>query len=150
MQTLLAGEQGSQPILLIVEDHDAMRTALREWLSETFPACDLVEARSGEEGVALAEIKSPDIVVMDIGLPDMSGIEATRQIKKAVPQVQVVMLTIFEDPAYQADAREAGASGYVFKHRMHTDLIPIVASLLACHGGAGGTEGDPGPPPVRP
>jgi DNA-binding NarL/FixJ family response regulator len=68
---------------------------------------------------------------MDIRLPGMSGIEATRQIKAISPSVQVVMLTIHEDDSYRADATAAGASAYVEKQAMHTKLIPTLAALLA-------------------
>jgi DNA-binding NarL/FixJ family response regulator len=68
---------------------------------------------------------------MDIRLPGMSGIEATRQIKAILPSVQIVMLTIHEDDSYRADAMAAGASAYVEKQAMHTKLIPALAALLA-------------------
>ncbi len=116
---------------MIVEDHDAVRASLREWLSATFPQCRFLEAKSGEEAVALASAQPPDIVLMDIGLPKMSGIEATRRIKAVVPQAQVVMLTIYDDPAHQADAAAAGACAYVTKRKMHKELIPLITKLLS-------------------
>jgi len=116
--------------ILIVEDHDIMRRSLRDWLEVAFPQCHVVEAASGEEAVAIARAKSPQLVLMDIGLPQMNGIEATRQIKAAMPAVQVVMLTIYEDDAYRADAAAAGASAYVPKRMMHTELLPTLAALL--------------------
>ncbi len=119
----------SAPIL-IVEDHDAVRGSLRAWLEALFPQCCVIEAASGEEAVALAQINPPCIVVMDIGLPGMSGIEATRRIKAVVPAAQVVILTIHEDQAYRIDAAAAGASAYVPKTRMQTKLLPTMMSLL--------------------
>lgn len=118
-------------IILIVEDHDAVRRSLRDWLEAVFPQHRFIEAASGEEAVAIAQARSPHAVIMDIVLPKMNGIEATRRIKAAVPTAQVVMLTIHEDEAYRADAAAAGASAYVPKRAMQTELLPTVAALLS-------------------
>ncbi|MBC8248786.1 MAG: response regulator transcription factor [Anaerolineales bacterium] len=117
--------------ILIVEDHDAVRKSLRDWLEVEFPQCRVIEAASGEEAIALIRIESPRLVVMDISLPGMSGIEATRQIKAALPSAQIVMLTIHEGDAYRANATAAGASAYVPKRVMQTELVPTLAALLA-------------------
>jgi len=128
------------PTVLIVEDHDAVRAALRDWLSVVFQDWGFLEAKSGEEAVDLARRNSPDVILMDIGLPGMNGIEATRRIKAAVPQAQVVMLTIHEAPEYQADAAAAGASAYILKRHMHSELIPALQRLLSS---SAGTTHDP-------
>lgn len=117
--------------ILIVEDHDAVRKSLRDWLEGEFPQCRVIEAASGEEAIALIRVESPRLVVMDISLPGMSGIEATRQIKAALPSTQIVMLTIHEGDTYRADATTAGASAYVPKRVMQTELLPTLAALLA-------------------
>jgi len=91
----------------------------------------VIEATSGEEAIALIRIESPRLVLMDISLPGMSGIEATRQIKAALPSTQIVMLTIHEGDTYRADATAAGASAYVPKRTMRTELVPTLAALLA-------------------
>jgi len=118
------------PTILIVEDHDAVRASLRDWLSATFPNLDCLEARTGEEAVALVPGRPPALVLMDVALPGMNGIEATRRIKLDAPQTQVVILSIHEDAHYQLDAATAGASAYVPKRRMHVELIPIITKLL--------------------
>lgn len=120
-----------KPTILIVEDNDAVRTSLRELLCATFPGCSFLEAKSGEEALALASPHPPDIVMMDLVLPGMDGIEATRHMKASAPDVQVVMLTIHEGSAYRADAAAAGASAFVAKRTMHTELIPVLATLLS-------------------
>jgi DNA-binding NarL/FixJ family response regulator len=117
--------------ILIVEDHDTVRRSLREWLEAVFPQHRFIEAASGEEAVAIAQARSPRVVVMDIALPQMNGIEATRRIKAAAPTAQVVMLTIHEDEAYRADAAAAGASAYVPKRLMQTELLPALEALLS-------------------
>ncbi len=117
--------------ILIVEDHDAVRKSLRDWLEMEFPQCRVIEVASGEEAIALIPTESPHLVVMDIRLPGMSGIEATRQIKAALPSARIVILTVYEDKSYRADAAAAGASAYVPKRVMQTKLISTLAELLA-------------------
>jgi DNA-binding NarL/FixJ family response regulator len=137
MNSHQSGAAVGNPTILIVEDHDAVRISLREWLRASFPGSRFLEAKSGEEAVALASSQLPDIVLMDIRLPNMNGIEATQRIKAADPQVQVVMLTIHDGPDYRADAKAAGATGYVPKRTMHTDLIPVMERMLSGSGDAG-------------
>ena len=113
--------------ILIVEDHDAVRRGLRDWLAGEFPGWRPIEAASGEEAVVLSVIESPHLVLMDI---TMSGIETTRRIKAALPATQVVILTVHEDDHHRADATAAGANAYVAKRVMRTELIPTLAALL--------------------
>ena len=121
--------------VLIVEDHDAVRAALRDWLIVQYPRCRIIQAASGEEALALVPIESPHLVVMDVHLPGMDGIEATRRIKAASPSAQIVMLTVHDGNAYRAHAAAAGASAYVTKGAMQTKLLPALTVLLA------GTQG---------
>ena len=118
------------PHILIVEDHQGVRHSLREWLELSFPGYQLLEATSGEEGVTLAQAMSPCLVIMDIGLPGMNGIEAAQSIKAAVPTTRVVMLTMFDDEAHRADAVTAGVSAYVPKRKVQTELLPVLTRLL--------------------
>ena len=118
------------PYILIVEDHKGVRQSLREWLELSFPRYQLLEATSGEEGAILAQAMSPCLVIMDIGLPGMNGIEAAQSIKAAVPTTRVVMLTMFDDEAHRADAVAAGVSAYVPKRKVQTELLPILTVLL--------------------
>ncbi len=117
--------------ILIVEDHDTVRKALRDWLEVEFPQCRVFEAANGEEAIALTRIESPYLIVMDIRLPGMNGIEAARRIKATLPSAQIVMLTIHTSDTYRADATAAGASAYVTKQAMHVELVPTLAALLA-------------------
>lgn len=117
--------------ILIVEDHDEVRATLHDWLSVIFYDCLFSEAKSGEEAVALIQAKPPDIVLMDIGLPGMNGIDATRRIKTTTPQVQVVMVTIHENPDYKNESIAAGATAYVTKRKMEKELIPLLKNLLS-------------------
>jgi two-component system response regulator NreC len=112
--------------LLLVDDHEVIRTGLR-MLLESQPDIDIVgEAKSGSEALELAEKYNPDVVVMDITLPDMSGIEATRRLKGARPEIAVVALTIHDDEQYFFEMLRAGAAAYVPKRAASEDLITAI------------------------
>jgi two-component system response regulator NreC len=118
--------------LLLVDDHAVVRSGLR-MLLETQPDVIIVgEAASGAEAVALARQLSPDVIVMDITLPDVSGIEATRRIHATSPRVAIVALTIHEDEQYFFEMMAAGASGYVPKRAAPEDLL---TAIRAAHRG---------------
>jgi NarL family two-component system response regulator LiaR len=119
------------PHILIVEDHRGVRQSLREWLEISFPRYQLLEAASGEEGVTVAQAMSPCLVIMDIGLPGMNGIEAAQAIKAAAPATRVVMLTMYDDEAHRSDSAAAGVSAYVPKSKVRTELLPVLTRLLA-------------------
>lgn len=123
--------QVPKPTILIVEDHEEVRFFLRALLSESLLGYHILEAKDGEEAVALASLHSPGIVLMDIGLPKMNGIEATRRIKAALPRVHVVILTNHEASEFKNEAIIAGAIAYILKHQMQTELIPILTKLLS-------------------
>ena len=118
------------PTIVIVEDHDTVRTLLRDWLSAAFAGYQIVECKSGEEALDVCVTLSPDLVAMDIELTHMNGIEATRHIKGVSPQSRVVMLTIHEEADYRAAAATAGADAYVTKRKMHSELVPVMKALL--------------------
>jgi DNA-binding NarL/FixJ family response regulator len=117
--------------ILIVEDHQGVRQSLREWLELSFPQYQLVEAASGEEAVSVAQAVCPRLVIMDIGLPGINGIEAAQGIKATLPATRVVMLTIYDDEAHHSAAVAAGASAYVPKRKVQTELLPVITRLLA-------------------
>jgi two-component system, NarL family, invasion response regulator UvrY len=123
-----------QPIL-IVEDHQTVRQSLREWLKLSLPQYQLLEAATGEEALTMAQSACPCLVIMDIGLPGISGIEATAAIKKSLPLTQVVMLTIYDDDDYRDHAAAAGASAYVAKRKVKTELLPAIRRVLGGQNG---------------
>jgi len=120
--------------ILIVEDHVAVRKSLRNWLESEFPHILVKEAGSGEEAVSIAKIFLPDIIIMDIGLPHMNGIEAARRIKSFCVDSRVVMLTIHEDEVHRKDAEAAGADAYVPKRMLQTELLPVLEILFPRNG----------------
>ena len=118
--------------LLLVDDHEVVRRGLRMLLENE---ADLVidgEAGDGAQALSLVEKLRPDVVIMDITLPDVSGIDAARQIKALHPNVAVVALTIHEDEQYFFEMLQAGASGYVPKRAAPDDLITAIRA--AYHG----------------
>lgn len=112
--------------LLLVDDHTVVRSGLR-MLLENEPDVEIIgEAGSGFQAVEMVNELQPDIVLMDIGLPDLSGIEAASRIKEADPDTAVVALTIHEDEEYFFKMLEAGASGYVPKRAAPEELLTAI------------------------
>lgn len=117
--------------LLIVDDHEVVRLGLRALLGGR-PEFEIVgEARSVAEAVNTAASASPDVVIMDVRLPDGSGVEACREIKAARPQTQVVMLTSYADEEAVEASVIAGAAGYVLKGGGAQDLIRAIQAAAS-------------------
>ena len=112
--------------LLLVDDHEVVRGGLRMLLENEADLNIVGETDTGEGALKMVETLKPDAVIMDITLPDMSGIEATRRIKAVRPDVAVIALTIHEDQQYFFEMLQAGASGYVPKRAAPDDLITAI------------------------
>jgi two-component system, NarL family, response regulator NreC len=117
--------------LLLVDDHEVVRTGLRMLLESQSDIKILAEASTGVEAIQMALQFKPDVVVMDITLPDITGIEATRRLKERQPEIAVVALTIHEDEQYFFEMLQAGASGYVPKRAAPEDLITAIRAANA-------------------
>ena len=112
--------------LLIVDDHAVVRSGLKMLLENERDVEIVGEASSASEAMEAALKLRPTVILMDIGLPDLSGIDATREIKKRTPDVSIVALTIHEDEEYFFKMLEAGASGYVPKRAAPEELITAI------------------------
>ena len=112
--------------LLLVDDHEVVRRGLRMLLENEADLNIVGEASTGKEAMKMVETLKPDVVIMDITLPDISGIDATQRIKDAHPEVAVVALTIHEDQQYFFEMLQVGASGYVPKRAAPDDLISAI------------------------
>lgn len=112
--------------LLLVDDHAVVRSGLRMLLDGQADVEIVGEAGTASEAINAVSTLKPDVVLMDIGLPDMSGIDATKEVKRLWPQVAVVALTIHEDQEYFFKMLEAGASGYVPKRAAPEELITAI------------------------
>ena len=112
--------------LLLVDDHAVVRSGLRMMLENERDVEIIGEAATASEALEAATRLKPNVILMDIGLPDMSGIDATREIKKRCPDVSIVALTIHEDEEYFFKMLEAGASGYVPKRAAPEELVTAI------------------------
>ncbi len=123
-------DDGPQPIrLLLADDHKMLREGLRRSMIERGFAV-VGEARDGGEAVDLAAALRPDVILMDVSMPDIDGVEATRQIKERFPAMRIVMLTMHADQDILAEAIRAGASGYLVKD-CSTDEIASAIETVA-------------------
>jgi DNA-binding NarL/FixJ family response regulator len=112
-----------EPRVLLVDDHDLFRTGLRNLLEEEGGVQIAGEATNGADAVRLVRELAPDVVVMDLNMPSMSGVEATRHITALSPLTRVIVLTISEEDGDVLDAIVAGACGYLLKDSSITDVI---------------------------
>jgi two-component system invasion response regulator UvrY len=120
----------NRPRLLVVDDHRLLRAALVDLLVQAgFEVAG--EAADGADAVALAKELEPDVVLMDLRMPVLGGLDATRLIKDACPDIQVVLLTAFESPALQQQAEEAGCFAYLVKGCPPGDLRLAMHEAMA-------------------
>lgn len=115
--------------VLLVDDHAMVRAGLRMLLSADPGIIIVGEAEDGAQGLHMARDLVPDVVLMDISMPDMNGIEATRHIRELCPSVAVLALTMHEDDQYFFEMLAAGASGYIPKRAAPDDLIAAIRSV---------------------
>ena len=109
--------------ILLADDHTILRAGLRMMLNAQ-PDMEVVgEAQDGRQAITETQRLQPDVVLMDITMPDMNGIDATRQIKRILPETKVLVLTMHENDEYVFQALRAGAAGYMLKEAADTDLI---------------------------
>ena len=114
---------------LIVDDYPVVREGLRTMLSTDRTVQIVGEASDGAEAVAMVAEKKPDVVLMDIRMPNMDGVEATRQIKDKYPSTAVIVLTMYDSDAYVIDAVRAGASGYLLKDASRELLLHTIRTV---------------------
>ena len=116
--------------LLIADDHALVREGLRTMLSGEDDLSIVAEANDGQQALSMCRELSPDLVLMDVRMPVMDGLEATRRIKQEMPQVSVMMVTMHENPDYLFEAVKAGAAGYVLKDASGEKLLGAVRRTL--------------------
>ena len=115
--------------VLLADDHAVLRAGLRMLINTQPDMAVIAEAADGEEAVRRAHETKPDVVVMDITMPAMGGIQAIEQIRRALPETQVLVLTMHDDTGYLRSALAAGASGYVVKKSADSELISAINAV---------------------
>jgi DNA-binding NarL/FixJ family response regulator len=126
----MSGEGTVSIRLLIADDHALVRSGLRSMLQRE-PGIEIAgEARNGREAVELCRSLRPDIVLMDVRMPEIDGLEATRAIKRELPETAVLMVTMHENRDYMLEATKAGAAGYVLKDASRNELISAVRRVV--------------------
>ena len=116
--------------ILIADDHGVLRAGLAAILNDE-PGFDVIgEAATSEDALRLSVETLPDLVLMDLNMPEMGGIEATRRIRENLPQVRVLILTLFEDISLVREAIQAGAGGYILKRAVKAELIGAIQTVL--------------------
>src|SRR6478752_2941883 len=120
--------------ILLADDHAVVRQGFKMILS-VHPDMEIVgEAGNGREAVQLAEELRPDVIVMDVAMPELNGIEATRRVTEAVPHSRVLALSMHKDSVYVREILRAGARGYLLKDSIDTDLLAAVRAVARGEG----------------
>ena len=115
--------------ILVADDHDIIRRGLKELLTSRSGWEVCAEAKTGREAVTLAEQFKPEVVVMDISMPDLNGLEAARQIRKSLPKTEILILTLHFSDQLVREIVEAGVRAYIIKSDADRDLVSAVEAL---------------------
>jgi len=115
--------------ILVADDHGIVRSGIRLLLERQADFEVVAEADDGARAVELALSTRPDLCVLDVGMPRMTGLQAAREIRGQLPQVRVLMLSMHDDERYLFEALKAGASGYVLKREADSDLVGAIRAL---------------------
>ncbi len=127
----MESSQPTPPRIIIADDHPLYRSAVRSTLEEHSGSWEVVaEAADGLEVVELCRSLSPDLVLMDVAMPRMGGLEATRALKEVLPRTIVLIMTALEEPDYLAKALQAGAAGYITKTAPSQQIVGAVRQAL--------------------
>jgi len=123
-------DSGEQKTVLIVDDHPLLRRLMREFLQSAFPGCSFREAADGAGALEACHACRPQLVLMDIVLPDANGIELTARLGTLYPGIRVIVVSQKSGEEYVQQALAAGARAYVSKDHILTDLVPAVAAAI--------------------
>lgn len=130
---------GNQPIrVVLADDHSIVRKGIRDLLEDEGDIVVMAEATTGAEAVSLTLEHHPEVVLLDIQMPEMTGIEAARKIKRQMPDVRILVISAYDDDPYIFALLQAGASGYVLKSAQASELVRAVRVVAE-----GGSAMDP-------
>ena len=116
--------------IVIAEDHTILREGLKALLSSDSDLEVIGEAEDGQAAINCAETLVPDLVLMDLSMPRMNGLDAIKEIKKQSPQIKIIALTVHKTEEYVLEALQAGADGYVLKDATHSELGMAIKNVL--------------------
>jgi DNA-binding NarL/FixJ family response regulator len=116
--------------IIIADDHDLVREAMRSMLDIEPDLRIIDEAKDGQEIIELTRLQRPDLVIMDVRMPKVNGLEATQTIKEELPTTKVLIWSAYEDPVLVSDAVRAGADGYVLKLSPVQELVDAIRGVL--------------------
>lgn len=119
--------------IIIADDHAIVRNGLRSLIEHELDMEVIAEADNGRDAVRIALELEPDVVIMDIAMPDLNGIEATRQIITALPRIKIIALSMHADKRYVMEMLKAGASGYILKDNAYEELARAIRTVLKNH-----------------
>lgn len=116
--------------VMLVDDHDLVRKGIRRLLDDASGIKVVAEAHDGEQAIRQVRQKKPDVILMDVSMPGIGGLEATRKISRSTPDVKIIAVTIHDDDPFPARLLEAGAVGYITKG---CDVEEIVSAIQSVH-----------------
>ncbi len=119
----------SRSRVLLADDHPVMLGKVRSWLEKDFEVVGAVG--DGQALISAAAEMQPDVVILDITMPGINGIEVAKQLRQAGSPAKIIFLTVHEDPDFRSEALATGALGYVLKSRLTLDLIPAIHKVIA-------------------
>src|ERR1051326_3086192 len=116
--------------ILLADDHTVVRDGLRALLERESDMTVIAEAADGRECVRLAETELPDVVVMDLAMPNMNGMEATRRLLAKNPRIGVLILSMHQDESYVLGSLKAGAKGYLLKDSLRSEVVQAIRAVF--------------------
>ena len=117
--------------ILLADDHGIMREGLRILLEKQPDFSVVATAEDGREAISLVREHNPDVVIMDISMPNLNGVDTTKLIKKDFPEIQVVALSMHSNQQFVSNMLKAGASGYLLKSSVFSDLVRAIRSVMS-------------------
>jgi two-component system response regulator DegU len=117
--------------MLVVDDNDIFRETLRKFLESEFKSSRILEAGNGSDAVRLVQENIPDLIVLDINMPEMSGFEVANQVKQGFPFVPIVMLSNYEEIEYRIAAKKCLVDAFITKKNLVSELPAVIRELVA-------------------
>jgi DNA-binding NarL/FixJ family response regulator len=118
--------------VLIIDDHEQLRALTRQIVAEASPLHVVGEAADGAEAMQLIQALRPAIVLLDLVLPQVNGLDVLRWIKEEYPETKVIIMTVHDEDAYRQAAETSGADAFLLKKTLMTDLLPTIRRLYGC------------------